>query len=59
MPVGVDLAEAAMFFELEKAGMKLVDGQQVMLDAREIKNVDEIVLLNRAAHREARRSGVF
>jgi Xaa-Pro aminopeptidase len=49
MPVGVDLAEAAMFFELEKAGMKLVDGQQVMLDAREIKNIDEIVLLNQAA----------
>ena len=37
MPVGVDLAETAMFFELEKAGMKVVDGQQVMLDAREIK----------------------
>ena len=49
MPVGVDLAETAMFFELQKAGMKLVDGQQVMLDAREIKNIDEIVLLNQAA----------
>ena len=48
LPVGVDLAEAAMFFELQKAGMKLVDGQQVMLDAREIKNIDEIVLLNQA-----------
>ena len=49
MPVGVDLAETAMFFELQQAGMKVVDGQQVMLDAREIKNVDEIVLLNQAA----------
>jgi Xaa-Pro dipeptidase len=49
MPVGVDLAEAAMFFELQKAGMKVVDGQQVMLDAREIKNIDEIILLNQAA----------
>jgi Xaa-Pro dipeptidase len=49
MPVGVDLAETAMFFELDKAGMKVVDGQQVMLDAREIKNIDEIVLLNQAA----------
>ncbi len=49
MPVGVDLAETAMFFELEKAGMKIVDGQQIMLDAREIKNIDEIVLLNQAA----------
>ena len=49
MPVGVDLAETAMFFELQRAGMKVVDGQQVMLDAREIKNIDEIVLLNQAA----------
>ena len=49
MPVGVDLAETAMLFELQKAGMQVVDGQQVMLDAREIKNIDEIVLLNQAA----------
>jgi Xaa-Pro dipeptidase len=49
MPVGVDLAETAMFFELQQAGMRVVDGQQVMLDAREIKNIDEIVLLNQAA----------
>lgn len=48
LPVGVDLAETAMFFELQKTGMKLVDGQQIMLDAREIKNIDEIVLLNQA-----------
>jgi Xaa-Pro dipeptidase len=38
-----------MFFELQKAGMQVVDGQLVMLDAREIKNMDEIVLLNQAA----------
>ncbi len=49
MPVGVDYAETAMLFELQAAGMKVVDGQQVMLDAREIKNIDEIVLLNQAA----------
>ena len=49
MPVGVDLAETAMFFELQAAGMKVVDGQQIMLDAREIKNIDEIILLNQAA----------
>src|SRR5216110_956222 len=49
MPVGVDIAETAMFFELQKAGIKVVDGQQVMLDAREIKNLDEIMLLNQAA----------
>ena len=49
MPVGVDLAETAMLFELQASGMNVVDGQQVMLDAREIKNIDEIVLLNQAA----------
>src|SRR3546814_17012863 len=49
MPVGVDLAETAMFFELQKAGMKVVDGQQILLDARAIKNIDEIVLLTQAA----------
>jgi Xaa-Pro dipeptidase len=49
MPVGVDLIEPAMLHELQKAGLKIVDGQQVMLEAREIKNADEIALLNRAA----------
>jgi len=49
MPLGVDYAETAMFFELQKAGITVVDGQQVMLDAREIKNIDEITLLNQAA----------
>ena len=29
--------------------MKIKDGQQVMLEARELKNIDEIALLNRAA----------
>ncbi|WP_137391000.1 M24 family metallopeptidase [Rhodoligotrophos defluvii] len=49
MPVGVDVAEAAMFFALQEAGIKVVDGQQIMLDARQIKNIDEIILLNQAA----------
>ena len=49
MPVGVDLAEPAMLFELARAGIEVRDGQQVMLDAREIKNRDEIALLNTAA----------
>jgi Xaa-Pro aminopeptidase len=49
MPLGLDLVEPGMWQELEKAGLKLVDGQQVMLDAREIKNIDEITLLNQAA----------
>ena len=49
MPVGVDIIEPPMMFELEKAGLKVKDGQQVMLSAREIKSADEIALLNRAA----------
>jgi len=49
MPVGVDIIEPPMMFELQKAGLKVHDGQQVMLEAREIKSSDEIALLNRAA----------
>jgi Xaa-Pro dipeptidase len=49
LPVGIDLVEPAMLFELQKAGLEVRDGQQVMLDAREIKCMDEIMLLNTAA----------
>ena len=49
MPIGVDIIEPPMLFELEKAGLKIKDGQQVMLSAREVKSADEIALLNRAA----------
>jgi Xaa-Pro dipeptidase len=49
MPVGVDLIEPPMMFELQKTGLNVKDGQQVMLEAREVKNIDEIALLNRAA----------
>jgi len=49
MPIGVDIIEPPMMFELERAGLKVHDGQQVMLEAREIKSADEIALLNRAA----------
>jgi Xaa-Pro aminopeptidase len=49
MPIGVDIIEPPMMFELQKAGLNIVDGQQVMLEAREIKSQDEIALLNRAA----------
>ena len=48
-PVGLDLCEPAMLFELQKVGLNVVDGQQTMLDAREIKCMDEIMLLNTAA----------
>ena len=49
MPVGVDLCEPPMMFALKAAGIDVRDGQQVMLDARQIKSMDEIVLLNTAA----------
>ena len=48
-PVGLDIAEPPMIFELQKQGIDVRDGQQVMLDAREIKSMDEITLLNMAA----------
>ncbi|HZT50996.1 MAG TPA: M24 family metallopeptidase [Stellaceae bacterium] len=49
MPVGVDVVEPAMLFELQAVGLDVRDGQQVMLDAREIKSADEIALLNMSA----------
>ena len=49
MPIGVDIIEPPMMFALEKAGIKIKDGQQIMLSAREVKSADEIALLNRAA----------
>jgi len=49
MPVGVDVCEPPMLFALQAAGIDVRDGQQVMLDARQIKSMDEIVLLNSAA----------
>jgi Xaa-Pro aminopeptidase len=48
-PVGVDFAEIPTLFELQKQGIDVRDGQQVMLDAREIKSRDEITLLATAA----------
>jgi len=48
-PIGVDVVEPPMLHELVKAGLNVVDAQQVMLDAREIKSQDEIMLLNVAA----------
>jgi Xaa-Pro aminopeptidase len=46
MPLGVDIVEPPMQAALEAEGITIRDGQQVMLDAREIKSVDEIMLLN-------------
>jgi len=49
MPVGVDFAELSMLFELQQQGVDVRDGQQVMLDARQLKSADEIALLTTAA----------
>ena len=49
LPVGVDIVEPAFLFEMQRQGLKVVDCQQLMLDARVIKSVDEIMLLNQAA----------
>jgi Xaa-Pro dipeptidase len=49
LPVGMDIVEPAFLFEMQRQGLTVVDCQQSMLDAREIKSMDEIVLLNQAA----------
>jgi len=48
-PVGVDIVEPAFLFEMQRQGLRVVDAQQSMLDARVIKSADEIILLNQAA----------
>jgi len=48
-PVGVDIVEPAFLFELQRQGLTVVDCQQDMLDARQIKSADEIALLTQAA----------
>ena len=48
-PLGIDLVEPPFLFELQRQGIAVRDAQQSMLDARVIKNQDEIMLLNQAA----------
>jgi Xaa-Pro aminopeptidase len=48
-PVGVDFTELPVLFELQRQGVQVRDGQQVMLDARQLKSRDEISLLATAA----------
>jgi Xaa-Pro aminopeptidase len=49
LPVGVDIIEPPFLFEMQRQGLRVVDAQQYMLDARQIKSGDEIMLLNQAA----------
>jgi len=48
MPLGVDILEPPLFVTLAECGIMIRDGQQTMLDARQIKSADEITLLNTA-----------
>lgn len=47
-PLGVDVVELPVLFALQKEGIEVVDGQQIMQQARVIKTEDEITLLNTA-----------
>src|SRR5487761_31813 len=49
LPVGVDFVELPTLFELQRSNIEVRDGQQVMLDARQLKSPDEIALLSTAA----------
>ena len=49
LPLGIDVVEPPMLFALQEAGLDVRDAQQVFLDARQIKSMDEIVLLNQSA----------
>jgi Xaa-Pro aminopeptidase len=48
-PLGVDVIELPILAALQQAGIQVVDGQQVFLEARRIKTKDEIGLLTQAA----------
>src|SRR5258708_18118223 len=48
-PRGIDIIELAVLFDLQREGIKVVDGQQLMSEARLIKTQDEISLLNTSA----------
>ena len=47
-PIGVDVIEMPILSALQEEGLTVVDGQQVFLEARRIKTVDEIGLLAQA-----------
>ena len=48
-PIGIDIVELPFLFEMQKAGVEIRDAQQTMLDARQIKSQDELMLLSQAA----------
>jgi Xaa-Pro aminopeptidase len=48
-PIGVDIVDMPTVEAFQAAGLRVVDGQQTMLNAREIKTEDEIALLEHAS----------
>ena len=48
-PLGIDIIELPVLFALQKEGIKVIDGQALMSEARLIKTRDEITLLNTSA----------
>ena len=48
-PLGLDITDVPTLLALQAEGVRVADGQQVMLNAREIKTEDEVALLTHAA----------
>jgi Xaa-Pro aminopeptidase len=48
-PLGVDVIELPVLIALQRAGIEVVDGQQVFMEARRIKTHDEVRLLTQSA----------
>jgi Xaa-Pro aminopeptidase len=48
-PLGVDMADLVTIEALQRAGVHVTDGSQVLLEARKIKTAQEIALLDQSA----------
>src|SRR5213083_871534 len=48
-PLGVDMADLVTVEALQRAGIHVTDGSQVLLEARKIKTLEEIALLDQSA----------
>jgi len=48
-PLGIDMTDMVALEALMRAGLHVTDGSRVVLEARKIKTVDEIALLDQAA----------
>lgn len=49
LPVGVDEADASVFLALQNAGLKLAKGYDALFDARLVKSVEELKLIEMSA----------